>query len=34
VTIEPWNEKGVQPVKIRTELHDLKIEGPTHIYVR
>jgi hypothetical protein len=34
VTIEPWNEKGVQPVKLRTELHDVKIEGPTRIYLR
>jgi hypothetical protein len=34
VTIEAWNEKGVQPVKLRTELHGLKVEGPTHIYVR
>jgi hypothetical protein len=34
VTVEAWNEKGVQPVKLRTELHGLKIEGPTRIYVR
>jgi hypothetical protein len=34
VTIEAWNQKGVQPVKLRTELQGLKIEGPTHIYVR
>jgi hypothetical protein len=34
VTIEAWSEKGVQPVKLRTELHDVKIEGPTRIYVR
>jgi hypothetical protein len=34
VTVDPWNEKGVQPVKLRTELRGLKIEGPTHIYVR
>jgi len=34
VTIEAWNEKGVQPLKVRTELHDVKIEGPTRIYVR
>jgi len=33
VTIEGWNQKGVQPVKLRTELRELKIEGPTHIYV-
>ncbi len=34
VTIEALNEKGVQPVKLRTEAPGLKIEGPTHIYVR
>ena len=34
VTVEAWNEKGVQPVKLRTELRGVKIEGPTHIYVR
>jgi hypothetical protein len=34
VTIEVFNEKGVQPVKLRTELPGLKIQGPTHIYVR
>jgi hypothetical protein len=34
VTIEALNEKGVQPVKLRTEVPGLKIEGPTHIYVR
>jgi len=34
VTIEALNEKGVQPVKLRTELPSLKIQGPTHIYVR
>ena len=34
VTIEAWNEKGVQPVKLRTELHEVKIEGPTRVYVR
>jgi hypothetical protein len=34
VTVEAWSEKGVQPVKLRTELRGLKIEGPTHIYVR
>jgi hypothetical protein len=34
VTIEVLNEKGVQPVKLRTELPGLKIQGPTHIYVR
>jgi hypothetical protein len=34
VTIEALFEKGVQPVKLRTELRGLKIESPTHIYVR
>ena len=33
-TIEVSGEKGEQPVKLRTELPGLKIEGPTHIYVR
>src|SRR5271155_5824910 len=34
VTIEAFGEKGVQPVKLRTELPGLKIQGPSHIYVR
>jgi hypothetical protein len=34
VTIEALKEKGVQPVKVRTELPGLKIQGPTHVYVR
>jgi hypothetical protein len=34
VTIEGSGEKGVQPVKLRTELPGLKIEAPTHVYVR
>jgi len=34
VTIEALHQKGVQPVKLRTELPGLKIQGPTHIYVR
>jgi hypothetical protein len=34
VTIEGANEKGVQPVKLRVELPGLKIQAPTHIYVR
>jgi hypothetical protein len=33
VTIAALNKKGVQPVKLRTELPGVKIEGPTHIYV-
>ena len=34
LTMEDLNGKGVQPVKLRTEVPGLKIEGPTHIYVR
>jgi|HubBroStandDraft_4_1064222.scaffolds.fasta_scaffold128067_2 hypothetical protein len=34
VTIEATSEKGVQPVKLRSELRGPKIEGPTRIYVR
>jgi hypothetical protein len=34
VTIEGSGEKGVQPVKLRSELPGLKIEGPAYIYVR
>ncbi len=34
VTVEAWDQKGVQPVKLRTELRELKIDAPTHIYVR
>jgi hypothetical protein len=34
VTIEALRQKGVQPVKLRTELPGLKIQGPTHIYLR
>jgi hypothetical protein len=34
VTIEDATEKGVQPVKVRTELPGIKIEAPTHVYVR
>jgi hypothetical protein len=34
VTFEASHDKGVQPVKIRTELPGLKIEGPTRIYAR
>jgi hypothetical protein len=33
-TIEVWNKNGDQPVKLRTEVPGLKIEAPTHIYVR
>jgi hypothetical protein len=33
VTLE-MNKRGVQPVKFRTELPGLKIQGPTHVYVR
>jgi hypothetical protein len=34
VTIETPNGKGVQPVKVRTELTGLKIQAPTRIYLR
>jgi hypothetical protein len=34
VSFETMNEKGVQPVKLRSELPGLRIECPTHIYVR
>jgi hypothetical protein len=34
VTIDALNQKGVQPVKLRTELPGLRIQGPTQIYVR
>jgi hypothetical protein len=34
VTIQGLNGKGVQPVKLRTELPGLKIQGPTRVYVR
>jgi hypothetical protein len=34
VTFQALQNKGVQPVKLRTELPGLKVESPTHIYVR
>jgi hypothetical protein len=34
VTVEALNHKGVQPVKVRTELPRLKIDGPTRICVQ
>jgi hypothetical protein len=34
VTIEALNGKGVQSVKVRTEVPGLKIQSPTRIYVR
>jgi hypothetical protein len=34
VTIEATNPKGVQPVKVRTELPGIKLDAPTYIYVR
>ena len=34
VTIEPLSEKGVQPVKLRTEAPGLTIQAPTRIYMR
>jgi hypothetical protein len=33
VTIEAWNQKGVQPVKVRSELRAVKIDGPSRIYL-
>jgi len=33
VTIEALNVKGIQPVKVRSEVPGLKIEGPTRVYV-
>jgi hypothetical protein len=33
LTFAALNTKGVQPVKLRTEMPGLKIEGPTRIYV-
>ena len=33
ITIQAFNRKGVQPVKLRTEMPGLKISGPTRIYV-
>jgi ECF sigma factor len=34
VTIEGLIDKGVQPVKLHSDLRGPKIEGPTHVYVR
>jgi hypothetical protein len=34
VTIDALHQKGVQPVKLRTELPGLRIESPTHIYIQ
>jgi hypothetical protein len=34
VTVEGLIDKGVQPVKLHTDLRGPKIEGPTHVYVR
>jgi hypothetical protein len=34
VTFDALHEKGVQPVKLRTELPGLKIQSPTHIYMQ
>jgi hypothetical protein len=34
VTIDSFSGPGVHPVKVRSELHGVKIESPTHIYVR
>lgn len=34
LTLQPSGERGVQPVKLRTELPGVKVEGPSRIYVR
>ncbi len=34
LTIESQNPKGVQPVKVHTELPGIKLDAPTYIYVR
>jgi hypothetical protein len=34
LTFEALNQHGLQPVKLRTELPGLKVEGPSRIYVR
>jgi len=34
VTIEALTQKGVQPLKLRTDLRGVKIESPTYLYVR
>lgn len=34
VTFQSWGEKGVQNVKVRTELPGVKIQGPSRVYVR
>jgi hypothetical protein len=33
VTVQAFDQKGVQPVKVRSAAPGLKIEGPTEIYV-
>jgi hypothetical protein len=33
VTVEAINERGVQPVQVRSELRGVKIQGPTRVYV-
>lgn len=34
LTFNAVSKQGVQPVKLRTELPDLKVEGPSRVYVR
>lgn len=34
VKIEVLHEKGMQPVKVRTEIPGLKLEAPTHVYLQ
>jgi hypothetical protein len=33
VTFQALNKRGVEPVKLRTELPGLKIEAPSRVYV-
>ena len=33
LSIAALNKKGLQPVKLRTEVPGLMVQGPTHIYV-
>ncbi|MGP0075792.1 MAG: hypothetical protein ACLPWF_28080 [Bryobacteraceae bacterium] len=34
VTVDGLGKKGVQPVQVRSELHGVKIQGPTRIYLQ
>jgi hypothetical protein len=33
ITFEAFNVKGIQPVKVRSEVPGVKVEGPTRVYV-